>query len=240
MLRTHLTVGRFQKYCKGLLHCLLELSGLFFGSLNSFVAHALSFGVFLNMPRFLARLSAASEENPLPPVISYAVHLVGLVTCRDSQFKNQETQILSLLIQSLSTAVSHIHPTEVLYILQAEVLLSNYFFHQDRRLEGEYHITAAVAIVLSSKLHQLGQASPSGSPRATDPSPLPPAADAIEQGERINAFWAVVTLDRCWSIALGAQSALGRTDMTRITTPWPLDMADYEKVSFELLGHESG
>ena len=189
------------------------------------------------MPRFLARI-AQGEVNYLPPVILYAVHLVGLVTCQDPQLKDREAQILALLIQSLSTAVSHVHSSQLLYILQAEVLISNYFFHHDRRLEGEYHITAAVSIILSSNLHQLRGWGGTGTPStAAEAPPVPPAADSVEQGERINAFWAVFSLDRCWSVALGSQSALARTDLigSQIRTPWPLDMADYEMVSKRIL-----
>lgn len=184
------------------------------------------------MPRFLARLTGQGTSPP--PVILYAVHLVGLVTLRDTQFKSQEPQILSLLTQSLSSAVSNVDSNQLLYILQAEILLSNYFFHQDRRLEGGYHITAAVSIVLSSNLHQLCDWRDS---RASSPGSenyqMPPPADGIEQGERINAFWAVFSLDRCWSVTLGSQSALARVDLlpSQILTPWPLDMADYEMVS---------
>ncbi|THH33327.1 hypothetical protein EUX98_g840 [Antrodiella citrinella] len=198
--------------------------------LKAFVDHAFAFGFFLNLPRFLAKLDATEEgDNTFPDVILYAVHLVGLVTSRDRSYKDQESQVLSLLIQSLSSAVSDFHAGQLLHILQAEVLLSNYFLHHDRRLEGGYHITAAVSMVLSSNLHRVQDPSSLAIPGPGSVS-LPPPTDSVEQGERINAFWAVYSLDRFWSVKLGAQSALSRADLlaSQITTPWPLDMSEYE------------
>ncbi|TCD69621.1 hypothetical protein EIP91_006846 [Steccherinum ochraceum] len=196
--------------------------------LASFVSHAFAFGFFLNMPRFLAKLGTTSGENSVPPVLLYVVHLVGLVTLQEPQLKEQEPHILSYLTQALSAAVSNVQSGMLLYLLQAEVLLSNYFFHHDRRLEGGYHITAAVSIVLSTNLHQFdwsGAAQP-----ASGAYHLPHPADTVEQGERINAFWTVFNLDRCWAVSLGSQSALARIDLlsSHILTPWPLDMSDYE------------
>ncbi|EKM53301.1 uncharacterized protein PHACADRAFT_175699 [Phanerochaete carnosa HHB-10118-sp] len=57
------------------------------------------------------------------------------------------------------------------------------------------------------------------------------AADAVEQGERVDAFWAVYVLDKCWSVALESPSAISdsSTSGTRISTPWPLSIAQYEQ-----------
>ena len=62
---------------------------------------------------------------------------------------------------------------------------------------------------------------------------LDPPADAIEQGERILAFWQVYDLDRCWSVALQRPTIIpdSKHPRTSITTPWPQRMEQYEVVS---------
>ncbi|KAH8093821.1 hypothetical protein BXZ70DRAFT_385305 [Cristinia sonorae] len=198
--------------------------------LDSFVNHAYAFGFFLNMPRFLARISRAPQDQSVPPVIQYAVYLIGLLTSQDPLYVNTEPRILSLSMAALAAAVSNIQPEDLLYILQTEILLSNYFFHKDRRLEGAYHVTAAVSFVLGSNLHQITDWKGTGAV-STAAFQLPMPADAIEQGERINAFWTVFCLDRCWSVALGSHSALARRNLlsAQILTPLPFDMIDYEQ-----------
>jgi hypothetical protein len=52
---------------------------------------------------------------------------------------------------------------------------------------------------------------------------LPPAADAVELGERIHAFWAVFAIDRCGSIATGYPAGFRDED---ITTPFGRSLAD--------------
>lgn len=232
VLKSRLLHGTSQRFCKCfplILSCITISSKL---RLNTFIGHAFAFGFFLNIPRFLAKIAEKNTESALPPVVLDAVHLVALATVQGHQSTDAESQILSRLVGSLSTALSGIHPSQLLYVLQAEVLLSNYFFHHDRRLEGGYHVTAAVSIVLASNLHQTHDHRNPTPASVSEPYQLPPPADSIVHGERVNAFWTVFCLDRCWSVALGSQSALARADFvtSQISTPWPLDMGDYERV----------
>ncbi len=119
--------------------------------------------------------------------------------------------------------------------MQAEVLLANYFFNANRQLEGVYHTNAAVSIAMASKLHTIRSA---GRSRSGDSSTyrLPPPADALEEGERINGFWTVFTLDRCWAIASGSPPAFTDDEATgtQIDTPWPMDLPMYQSVSISV------
>jgi hypothetical protein len=56
--------------------------------------------------------------------------------------------------------------------------------------------------------------------------------DQIEEGERINAFWAVFFMDRCLSVMFGPPLVISDMDAPgmQIDTPWPLEMETYERV----------
>jgi hypothetical protein len=56
--------------------------------------------------------------------------------------------------------------------------------------------------------------------------------DQIEEGERINAFWAVFLMDRCLAVAFGPPLVISDMDAPgmQIDTPWPLEMETYERV----------
>lgn len=126
--------------------------------------------------------------------------------------------------------------------MQAEVLVAQYFFTHGRILEGRYHANAAVSLAVSYGFHRISLLSyTTSSPpsQSAVPSSLgllaqvfPPARSCIELGERINVFWSVYNIDRCWSVVgnpciMSDDPAHG----TQIDTPWPLDMQEYEMVN---------
>ncbi|KAK7041656.1 hypothetical protein VNI00_009263, partial [Paramarasmius palmivorus] len=76
-----------------------------------------------------------------------------------------------------------------------------------------------MSLVISVGLHRIRSRD---SPMAL----LPPPADAVEEGERINALWAVLSLNNCWTSVEGAPS---NTSGLGIDTPWPQEMEVYVK-----------
>jgi hypothetical protein len=106
------------------------------------------------------------------------------------------------------------------------VLLAHYFLRNARALEGRYHTSAAVATALSAGLNLVR-----GRSRPPTAETLPPSSDAMEEGERIGAFWRVLTLNNCWAGVDGAPSNVtyGPNGLT-IDTPWPLEARDYVEV----------
>jgi hypothetical protein len=49
----------------------------------------------------------------------------------------------------------------------------------------------------------------------------------MEEYERVNAFWAVLTMKNCWTTADGSPSNISYTvPDARIDTPWPADIND--------------
>ena len=61
---------------------------------------------------------------------------------------------------------------------------------------------------------------------------LPPPVDAVELGERIGAFWQSFVLDRLVSVAVRRPASIADDDCvdTRIDTPWPEEIEEYENV----------
>ncbi|CCL99476.1 uncharacterized protein FIBRA_01494 [Fibroporia radiculosa] len=57
---------------------------------------------------------------------------------------------------------------------------------------------------------------------------LPQPKDAIEEGERISAFWYAFILDQIWSSASQMPPQMDTMSGVQIDTPWPLRTEDYE------------
>lgn len=121
----------------------------------------------------------------------------------------------------------------ILGLIQAEVLLANYFYSLGRLTEGKYHSSAAVSLTLGCRLNSVGCARNPTTPTGISTSSLPDlgsaAADnAVQVGERINAFWTVYVLDKMWAVVTDTPPSIG--DHLSVTTPWPLGMESYEQV----------
>ena len=95
----------------------------------------------------------------------------------------------------------------VLHAIQAEVLVALYLYGRERLIEARDHSNAAVALAVSYGLHRLyptfeyGDQSPQSpiSPTIVSHS-LPPPQSWVEFGERLNVFWSVFNVDRCWMV----------------------------------------
>lgn len=187
-------------------------------------------------------------SGPLFDALLGTVCLWGARLSPDPMLSRHEEYLLSKSVQQLSSSIFNAnndtgpHGDAIVGVIQAEVLLANYYFAVGRFLEGRYRCSAAAALSVSCRLNVLsapGQSSahllmsvnPSGAPFLGEAPP-----DAILVGERVNTFWAVYGLETSWSIALGSPSSMveapGATAMS-ITTPWPLGMAEYERVCFQ-------
>lgn len=213
-------------------------------SLDNFFPNASQFGFFLDVRRFCTSFALpyplGHPYRPSSALLS-TLYLWGLHLSRTDTLRVHEKTFLSRSIQQTSTALSGSHPQKVLHALQAEILLAYYFFRNGRIVEGKYHCSAAASITISSGLNKIRSSRRSSSVPDfvgnTSPT-LPPPRDAVDEGERINGFWAAVVLDKCWSVSLGLPSnftddeALG----TLIDTPWPLDSSGYEQVRLYFSG----
>ena len=196
------------------------------------------------MNRFVQLASSPSRNRNSPnEALISTVCLWGSHLSRNPSVKRHEAGFLTKAIRDVSGSLfltnTGQHGHAILGIIQAEVLLANYFFSLGRFLEGKYHSSAATSLAITCRLNALGSvpdAGMLGMNLITQPYPGFPTADAgdaIDHGERINAFWAVYILDKCWSVALSSPSSISEniTSGLRITTPWPLSMAQYQQVS---------
>ncbi|KAH9932651.1 hypothetical protein B0H21DRAFT_699628, partial [Amylocystis lapponica] len=193
--------------------------------------------IFLNVPRFLNKISAmpTADDPQYPAVLRNAIFLLGSKFSRDPQIRMHQSVFLTRSLQHLPSAISIATPATILFVLQAEILLSYYFLDHNRRLEGAYHSNAAVSITLACRLNMTRSMRAAPSARNTDALGgtefrLLPPLDDVEEGERINAFWSAFVLDKCWAVSLGTTSAFADDESTgtQIDVPWPLGMADYE------------
>ncbi|GJE98222.1 C6 transcription factor domain-containing protein [Phanerochaete sordida] len=202
--------------------------------LNAFIPHATRLGFFLHVPRFVQAASLPpGARDPLVEPLLTAVCLWGSRLARGTPLAAFEDTLLAQAVQGVSAALFLASAGErghaLLGAVQAEVLLAHYFFALGRFLEGRYHGGAAASLALTCRLHALGPPAPPGPGAGPAPGQaLPAPRDAVEHGERVDAFWTVYVLDQCWSGALGAAPALAPGGAAhRIATLWPLAPAQY-------------
>ncbi|KAJ7679458.1 hypothetical protein DFH06DRAFT_1291095 [Mycena polygramma] len=192
--------------------------------IHKFLHHSSQFGFFLNVDNFRdAVLGHLGEAVLIDAVRLWATHISD-----SPEFAAYESIYLSRALRTAADALSgpHQHNT-ILHTIQAEVLLAHYFLRNTRFLEGKYHVSAAVSLVLSSGLHRVrsAEAEAGGGPLGPAFFRLPPVRDVVEESERVSAFWTVLTMNNCWTTADGSPSNISYTvPDARIDTPWPFDV----------------
>ncbi|KAJ3916537.1 hypothetical protein F5877DRAFT_46413 [Lentinula edodes] len=215
--------------------------------LEWFFTHASSFGFFLNVSRFtnsaLLPLHFGHQSRPCRGLLS-TVYLWGIHLSPQTQHKDLEHTLLMRALRDTASdlSTSDPHPHRFMHTIQAETLLGYYFFRNGNILEAKRHTSSAASLALGCRLNILRSSQQqqwSSNPiLASAPVvlggsiSLPPPQDPIEEGERINAFWAVFTLYRDVAVAVDPpRSVCGVFDAPgcQIDTPWPLDMDMYKK-----------
>uniref|UniRef100_A0A0W0F4X5 Xylanolytic transcriptional activator regulatory domain-containing protein n=1 Tax=Moniliophthora roreri TaxID=221103 RepID=A0A0W0F4X5_MONRR len=211
--------------------------------LDTFYVHSSTFGFFLNMSRFsndILTLPQGHLHRPCPGLLS-TVYLLGVHLSTSEAPDARRIREQSLLLRALrdtATDLATTHPNRLLHTIQAETLLAYYFFRAGNILEAKRHASSAASLVLGCGLHRIRSStnwSASSSPVSVGPggvTSLPGARDAVEEGERINAFWTVFTLSRNLAVAVELSSEVcGMFDAPgmQVDTPWPLDMESYKE-----------
>ncbi|KAJ7782458.1 hypothetical protein DFH07DRAFT_790706 [Mycena maculata] len=201
--------------------------------LQTFLRHASGVGFFLDTKRFMQSLTERSMRPSsalLNAVYMWGAHLSA--DPREERFKYQA-------LQCAATDLKPAHPQSFLHTIQAEVLLSQYFFRNGNFLEARAHTATAVALALGGGLHRIRSLRHPDVPvigitEANEEGVhLRAPADAIEEGERINGFWAVFMLQSNLAVALlpAAHDVSGVFEPggMQVDTPWPLEMDDYKQ-----------
>ncbi|KAJ7719016.1 hypothetical protein DFH07DRAFT_859675 [Mycena maculata] len=206
--------------------------------LQIFLPHASEFGFFLDSNRFIqsAMQSMLPDSSIRPsPALMYAVYMWG-AHLSGTQREHEERKFKYKALQYAATDLMPSHPQSFLHTIQAEVLLSYYFFRTGHFLEARAHTATAVALALGGGLHQIRSLHyPEVPVIQVNPEhdiQLEPPADAIEEGERINGFWAVFMLQKNLSIALEPAArvcGVFEAGGMQIDTPWPLELEQYRQ-----------
>lgn len=188
------------------------------------------------MPRFQASLlngQAPGRMTRPSCALAAATYLWAIRLSNDPSVKVHEQTYLTRATQEAATALSGPHPDRVMQSIQAEVLLSTYFFANGKFFEGKYHVTTAVSMVFSAGLHKIRSATPQQQHITGSSARFPEPKDSIEEGERIMALWIVLDLDKHWAVALEHTPNFEFSThslSTKIDTPWPLEMEEFEQV----------
>ncbi|KAJ3491225.1 hypothetical protein NLI96_g869 [Meripilus lineatus] len=195
--------------------------------LEIFLPHRHQCGLEVHVGRLRESIQLPLSEQRHPFLMN-TIYLWACYLSRPGSLSEHESLYLSRALSAAGDAMTI--RSRVVDFIQASCLLSMYFLSNGRMLEGSYHASAAASMALQWGLHQLSDV-PQVSQMDRDPEyRLDPAKDAIEQGERILAFWQVFNLDRCWSVVLQRPPTIpdSKHPWTSLITPWPQSMEEYE------------
>ncbi|KAF8172260.1 hypothetical protein K438DRAFT_183850 [Mycena galopus ATCC 62051] len=203
--------------------------------LQTFRPHASRFGFFLDWNRCLR-----SILHSVPPhgTIHESSALLNALCMWGAHLSSDRQREMYFKHKALQSVTVDLTPQSFLHTLQAEVLLSHFFFRTGHFLEARAHTATAGALALAAGLHQIRSLNHPDMPvlETTEKNDrdiyLRAPADAIEEGEQINGFWAVFMLQNNLSVALGpparACGVLEADDM-QIDRAWALKIEDYKQ-----------
>lgn len=164
-----------------------------------------------------------------------AVCLWGIVYSKSNELLQREPIYASLVASQLGSAIPTTPSHQILQVIQAYILHAIYLFRIGNFPAGRHEANSASSLAVACGLHKIRTAQPM--PAFTSfidqiDLTLQEPRDQIEEGERINAFWAVFVMDRCLSVVFGPPLVISDMDAPgmHIDTPWPLEMEMYERV----------
>ncbi|KAJ7826864.1 hypothetical protein B0H14DRAFT_3467369 [Mycena olivaceomarginata] len=205
--------------------------------LQTFHQHASEFGFFLHWTRFIQ--SSRQRVRPDGTVHNNSSALLNTLYMWGAHLSADRERELHFKQKALQSVAAELTPHSFLHTIQAEVLLSYYFFRTGHFLEARAHTATAVALALGGGLHQIRSLNPDAPVMEitedndqAEEIHLRASADAVEEGERINGFWAVFMLQKNLSVALEPPArvcGVFEAGGMQIDTPWPLEMSDYKQ-----------
>lgn len=161
--------------------------------------------------------------------------LWGILFSQNKELLPHETALAPRIAAQLGHAIPATPSHRTLQVIQTKLLLADYFFRIGHFLAGRHEAYSAMSLAMACGLHKIRTAQPT--PAFTSfidqiDLALQEPRDQIEEGERINAFWAVFFMDRCSAVAFGPPLAISDMDVSgmQVDTPWPLEMETYERV----------
>ncbi|KAL5531075.1 hypothetical protein ACEPAG_3951 [Sanghuangporus baumii] len=201
---------------------------------STFLRAAGVLGFVLETNRFKEHFLLPPHHPSRPHLALCCIVYVWAIRIRNTEdLKHFESLYLNrtiLLLQNVSY-VGHEDRNEIsnLQVLQAEILLAQYYYCLGHILRARYHTSTAVTLAYIHGLE--GSRSAGDAPRVSFDSGLsaslfhePPLRGDLESTERVHLFWAVFVLDTCWSAALKMPCRLSDNveSGTQINMPWSI------------------
>ncbi|KAF8191609.1 hypothetical protein K438DRAFT_897624 [Mycena galopus ATCC 62051] len=190
-------------------------------ALDLFGPCAQEVGFFLNPRRFRYACLHGTGSDELPTALVSCVCLWADCISSTEPMASQENNFLSRALKTATTVLSSPHRLKIIYGIQTETFLCQYFLYKGRLLEAQYHLSVAVSYVVLGDLASIRSSRGSGSSQ----SPIF-LQDCVEEGEAIIAFWTVFWLDKTLCSVLDFPSNFASV---QVDIPWPLEMEDYER-----------
>ncbi|KAL0564943.1 hypothetical protein V5O48_017092 [Marasmius crinis-equi] len=164
-----------------------------------FSSYASAFGLFVNTSRLIEEACApyplGHPSRPCPGLMYTIYFLIAYLNSQDGPDYLAQV-VLQVGLMLSPTTSEQTHPKALVQTIQAQVLLANYFFLEDRTLKGKYHLGMAVSLVSSARLYTYA---------------------SVEDGEKVNAFWMVYSMHSVWDPPGSA------VEERKIDVPWPTD-----------------
>ncbi|KAL1714242.1 hypothetical protein EV715DRAFT_210033 [Schizophyllum commune] len=194
---------------------------------HTFLPYAANFGFFLDESRFRSAVLPEIQAGRSSALIT-CMCLCAASALRVSSLLPLVPRILSRATSQTARALASRRPQDVMHYIQAEVLLAHYYIINGRFLEARQRLSAVAAVILACGLHKIRTSRPATI--GNSDLRMPCAVDPVEEGERIIAFWTIVSRDKNWTVAMGESSSLpipSDRPESQVDTPWPICRSDY-------------
>ncbi|KDQ21258.1 hypothetical protein BOTBODRAFT_196950 [Botryobasidium botryosum FD-172 SS1] len=180
-----------------------------------FIQHGWQFALDFNIPRFMMSLSLSpSHPKALHPALLHAVLLNGCLYS-PAPFRRHEQSFLKRAHKELNQQLAK--GDRLLDFLRATALIGCYYYGRGRLREGYHYLSSAMRFSVGCGLHAIDSLSLDR--QAHNPL-LPPCADLVELGDRINTFWFLFSVDRAGSLL----AAVPETISDHARKPYPTNL----------------
>ncbi|KDQ16618.1 hypothetical protein BOTBODRAFT_144417 [Botryobasidium botryosum FD-172 SS1] len=192
--------------------------------IQAFCKFRWQFGIQWNIPRLLASLNLSTTHPDAPhPAFLNAVLLHGAFFC-DTGLKRYEDLFYRRMSRELALSLEK--GDRLFDFIRASTLAGCYFYCAARLPEAHTRISSTLRFAVACGFHAIS--SPS---LDTGFHLIPPCADAIELGDRINTFWILFNADQMGSLLLASPSTISDDE---ITTILPHRLSAYENGDYIL------
>jgi len=183
-----------------------------------FIKYGWQFTLEFNGHRFISSLDLPPTHPHAPhPALLNAIFLNGCIYS-NTTLRRYEAVFYQRTCKEL--ALSLAHADRLFDFIRASALVACYLFGKGRYAAGQNRLSTILRFAMACGLHAIDSLSLNVQSRL-----LPPCADLIELGERINMFWTLFCCDRVASLKTGVPYTISDEN---ITTIWPCPSGYYE------------